>query len=183
MKRYAWLFGAAILTVALGCGLVELKELAQFGAQQMIRFILNKQGVVMGTGFVMEGRLVTAKHVADPAGLVGVELGEDIVDVGPAPMQGYTKCRKQHKPGDKVTVSLGPWPGITKGVQGMLNGPTDPDDPAGIWGMFMEAAVLWPGVSGSPVICDEHNGVIGVITRSTNEPNWMILNVFTPVVK
>lgn len=179
MKRpYLVIVAAALITFAVGCGLVELQRLAQLGLQQAVQFILNSNNDIIGTGFVMEGRLVTAKHVAVflPEGTPIIDIGVDTSDIGEAPIRGYERCRHQHKSGDKVRIQLGPWPGVDSGVPAMLNGPSGVE---GMWDLFVDRT-LWMGVSGSPVVCAEHNAVVATMSAFSPNAGWMIVSMLAP---
>ncbi|MCI0588937.1 MAG: hypothetical protein L0323_19110 [Planctomycetes bacterium] len=130
-----------------------------------VRFYVDDLGRIAGTEFAAEGRVYTAKHVTDAYDRKDAkQAGGDVSDVGPAGFHGLPICREHHAAASRVRVLLARWPGEGVDVEGMVMGRLGDDGVSGDY-LLRTARPLFRGVSGSPVVCDEHGAVIGVAAR------------------
>lgn len=177
MRKIAFLLIASIaLAAGPGCEIVSqaLGAIAAF-----TQFIKTGESII-GTGFIAEGQIYTAAHVADAAHLVGVPVGPDIVRIGAAPLRGYTICRRGLVVGEKLHIDMGPWPNAPR-IEVIYNGAQElrsvSTGESHMFGVMNVGSEVWPGVSGSPVLT-EQGEVVGCVSMRTSEPRWALFSPF-----
>ena len=133
-------------------------------ASQTPTWFLDADGDMVGTKFVLEGRLVSAQHVA---GEGFTPIGVDTVDLGPATERGYERRKTPLVVGDRVRLVLAEWPGVPREVPGVVVG--TPSE--GYQAVFFSSPGF-PGVSGSPIL-DEDGRCVGTFTAlNPREPRY-----------
>lgn len=130
---------------------------------------------IHGTQFDAEGKTYTADHATHR---IVPKSGPDIGLLGESKKRGYEICKREHPVGASVRMPLAHWPGEPSVIQGIIMG-AEPNRELSLV-IRLEARVAL-GFSGSPILCAEHNGVIGVLSRmNSNDPRFIFISQFYP---
>lgn len=136
----------------------------------LVSFFLQ-DGDITGSQFIANNNVYTARHVSEE----GPQVGIDITLLGASEERGFKMCPARHKAGDKILLHLAQWPGEPSYIDGMVMGSDDDYS----WARLSQRATY--GMSGSPIVCLEHGGVIGVLSSlMIEDPRFIKFSWFYP---
>jgi hypothetical protein len=117
-----------------------------------------------GKAFIADGQIWSARHIYDDGLDINKNGTIDIVRIGTSPLQGLEICQEKHGVGDVLALRVGAYsnknpredaPGVIQMTIMTANG--------NYWNTFMDKQII-QGDSGSPVLCVEHDKVVGLVS-------------------